>query len=215
MHNLLRTIRIMVGTAVLGLTMAATRASAETYIYNFDVLVTGSEPDEFDIATLTIEDAGTDSVMITLDHNDTSAAGVFISRFWFNLNPFVDLDQTDISPSALFNGDLTIAGNALNVAGYHFDLLQRFNTNNAGSGDNRLEAGESVSFVLSGEGLSAADFIVPAEGNMDPMLLALIQLQGPGMQGARLGVSIVPEPATLAALAIGVAALMRRRAKKA
>jgi hypothetical protein len=214
MHSLLRSFRIMVGAAVFSLTMAATLATAETYIYNFDVLVTGNEPAEFDIATLTIEDVGTDSVMITLDHNDTSETGVFISRFWFNLNPFVDLDQTDVTPFALFNGELTTAGNALNVAGYHFDFLQRFNTNNVGSGENRLEAGESVSFVLSGEGLSAADFNVPAEGNIDPMLLALIQLQGPGMSGARLGVSIVPEPATLAALAIGVAALARRRAKK-
>jgi hypothetical protein len=189
------------------------QADAAIFTFDFDTLITGDPPGGSAIATMTIEDAGADSVLVTLNHNSTSAAGQFITGLWFNVDPFVEVTQSSQTPVNKFDGPISLGHNSLLDAGLNFDLSQAFQTSNAGGGANRLNPGESVSFMLSGSGVDAADFVstaIPNGGNRDDVL-AMIHLQGiEGGGSAKIG-SVVPEPATMGAVGIGILALLRRR----
>jgi hypothetical protein len=187
----------------------ATPASAEVYTLQFTQLVDGFLPGGTDIATMTIEDNGLDSVLITLTHNATSDAGQFISDLWFNVEPYVAPSQSNQTPLGQF--DTFYAGmdsqpNAL----MRFDLRQTF-LHNAG---NRFDPGESISFVLTASGLNASDFLVPATPEMGGLdyVTAMIHVQGVGTDGLNSGkLAVVPEPASLAVIGLGLAALLRRQ----
>lgn len=140
---------------------AATQASATEYVFDFDTIVSGDTPGGSDIATMTIADFATDSVLITLDHNSTSAAGQFITSLWLNMDPFVTPIASDQDPINKFDGPLSSGLDSITNAGLTFDLQQNFQTSNAGGGVNRLKPGESASFLLTGSGLTASSFVSP------------------------------------------------------
>lgn len=198
--------------AVIGFAAMAQQASAEQYIMNFETLITGDMPDGSLIATLTITDVGSGDVEFVLSHNATSAAGQFVSDFWFNIDPFQVPVRSGEDPSDSFVGGLNASENGIVNAGLTFDLNQMFETANDGD---RLEPGDSATFILSGTGLTAADFISNAIGG-DGNVLAMIHIQGLANEGSgKLAATElfppVPEPASMAALSIGVLALIRRR----
>jgi hypothetical protein len=204
--------------AALGLLMSAgDQAQASIFTFNFDTIITGPAPSGSSIATLTIADSGLNSVLITLDHNSTSSAGQFITDLYFNLSPYSTVVQSGQTPINKFDGPLLQGLDSEQTAGINFDLHQGFEQSNSGGGVNRLKPGESVSFTLTGTGISAADFVstgVPTGGNRNDVY-AMIHLQGlPNGQSVKLG-SVVPEPATMAAMGIGLAILLaKRRAKR-
>jgi len=198
--------------AVIGLAAMAQQASAEQYIMNFETLITGDMPDGSLFATLTITDLGSGDVEFVLEHNATSAANQFISDLWFNMDPFQTPTRSGENPSDMFMGGLIASENGIVNAGHTFDLNQMFETSNTG---NRLDPGESATFILSGTGLTAADFISNALGG-DGNVIAMIHVQGLANEGSgKLAATElfppVPEPASMAALSIGVLALIRRR----
>jgi len=173
------------------------------------------------IATMTIEDTAADTVLVTLNHNATSAPGQFISDLLFNLNPFITPIQAAQTPINKFDGGLMSGLNAEHDAGLNFDLRQQFQVSGSGGGVNRLKPGESISFTLTGSGLNASDFDstdVPTGGNRDD-IVAMIHLQGiPGGGSVKLGSTetfgSAPEPASMGALSLGVLALLRKLKKK-
>lgn len=190
---------------------AAVSAHAASFSFNFNSIVSGTAPSGSNIATLTIADSGANAVLVTLNHNATSATGQFITELYFNLNPFIVPTQSGQTPSGKFSGGIVASSNGVGSAGVNFDLQQSFETSNSGGGVNRLKPGEAISFNLSGAGLDATDFLSLSTGNRTD-LYAMIHLQGlPNGQSVKLGA--VPEPATLAALAAGVVAMVRRRRK--
>lgn len=182
-------------------------ATADIYVFNFDHLVTGDTPNGYSWATLTVSDNGPDNVLVRLDHNATSTSGQFITQLWFNLDPFTPVAQQSKTPSNKF-GTFTASQDGVGTAGIDFDLFQTFQTSNAGGGVNRLKPGEFVTFELVGSGLTASDFLSTSSGNGE--FLGMIHLQGID-GGGSAKISSVPEPATLGALGVGLAALLRRR----
>ncbi|MCW5936494.1 MAG: PEP-CTERM sorting domain-containing protein [Fimbriimonadaceae bacterium] len=187
---------------------------AQAITFDFDTKVTGDNPVGTNIATLEIVDTAADTVTLTLTHNASSAAGQFISKLYLNVDPYVFLVQSGQTPASKFDGGIQQSLNGLLDAGLNFDLSQEFQVSGANSGANRLKPGESVSFMLTGTGLTASSFLsnaVPQGGNRDDVL-AMIHLQGiPG--GGSVKLAAVPEPASMAALGLGIAALLRRRAR--
>ena len=200
-----------IALTVFGIAFAQV-ASAAVVVLNFDTIVTGDTPSGSNLATLTISDLGSDSVLVNLSHNSTSITGQFITGLWLNVNPFTSMTQDDRTPANKFDGLLGQGLDSQQNAGLNFDLSQAFETSSSSGGANRLKKGESVSFKLSGSGLNATDFLSTATptGGQRTDVLAMIHLQGiPGGGSVKLGA--VPEPATMIALGAGVCAILRRR----
>ena len=175
----------------------------------FDSMVTGFTPGgSSPWATLLVEDAGTDTVNFTFTHSPTSSSGQFIATLWLNMEPFpVDPQMIETSP--------TITGvefdhNGISNAGHVFDIQVDFET--AVAGGNRLDPGESVTWQFTGTGINASAFnsmTATSDG-----VLAMTHIQGiEGGLSGKVGAGIVPEPTSMAAIAIGTVALLRRRKK--
>lgn len=208
MHlNSIKPLALAVTIIVAGL---AQQASAEVYTLHFNTYVTGDMWEGSDIATLTVSDLGGGDVLFTLDHNATSESPQFISGIWLNMDPYVLVTRSQEDPLGSFVGDLELSEDGLTNAGLQFDLYQQFETSN---GDGfRLEPGDSVTWVLSGSGLTAANFFsyaTPVGENLENVI-AMIHLQGINGEGSAK-MAAVPEPATMAVVGLGLAALLRRR----
>jgi hypothetical protein len=189
------------------------RAQASIFTFDFDIIIVGPAPGGSNIATLTIADTGVNSVLITLDHHTTSAAGQFITDLHFNLNPYTPVIQSGQAPANKFDGPLLQGSNTEHSAGLNFDFRQGFVATNGNGGADRLRPGESVSFSLTGSGISASSFVSSAfpNGENRTDVIAMIHVQGlQNGESVKLG-AVVPEPVTLAGLAIGLGALLRKR----
>jgi hypothetical protein len=203
MRALLRTALV----AAVAMPILATSAKADVVIFDTWTYITGDngiQPDE-NIATVTITDTDTDEVTIRLDHLNISQAGQFISSLWMNVSGVTDLSLINTTGDGELD-NFTFDLDGVNNASIKFDMLFDLDT----SQDGRLGPGEFIEFTLSGTGLNATDFLTFGEG--DPEIYAMIHVQGLDNEGSvKLGA--VPEPASMAALAIGAAALIRRRRK--
>ncbi|MBV6457810.1 MAG: hypothetical protein HONBIEJF_00930 [Fimbriimonadaceae bacterium] len=180
---------------------------------NFDTLVTGFVPGgPAPWATLTIADVAADTVELTLTHNATSASGQFITSLLLNMDPVPGtITASNQTPINKFDGPFTYGTDSINDAGVLFDAKQGFETSNSGGGANRLKPGESVTFRLTGTGLNETDFLAKSPGTD---ILAMVHIQG--IDGANSGkIAAVPEPATMVALASGLAIVARRRKRNA
>ncbi|MBC8063428.1 MAG: PEP-CTERM sorting domain-containing protein [Chlorobia bacterium] len=204
-----------IGLVVAGAVGSGQNAVASSFSFNFDTIVTGDTPSGSLLATLIIADAGANSVLVTLNHNSTSAAGQFITDLWFNVSPFLVPTQSGQTPSNKFQGGISAIQNGVGSAGIDFDLRQQFENSGSGGGINRLKPGESISFTLSGTGLDATDFLSLSGGNRTD-LFAMIHLQGiPGASSVKLGTTtLVPEPASMVALGLGAMALIARKRRR-
>lgn len=192
----------------------AVSAQSAVVVFNFDTLITGDMPVGNNIATLTITDMGLDTVQFDLSHNATSQSPQFIGELWFNLSPYTTMTQSGQTPINKFSGFSQGLDTEQN-AGLNFDGNQSFVTSNSGGGANRLKPGESVQFTISGAGIDALDFLSTAvpQGQNRSDVLAMIHVQGiPGADSGKMA-AVVPEPATLGAVAIGLLALARKRRK--
>lgn len=158
-------------------------------------------------ATLVFVQNGVDTVDFTLTHNASSAAGQFLANIYLNIVPFIggitltSLDETQATITSMATGL-----NAFSHDGaWDFDMFLQFQVS---GGAGRLAPGESVSWRAMGSGLTEAHF--DAWSNGPHASQSLIHIQGiPGGESAHL--EPVPEPATMALLGLGAAALLRRR----
>lgn len=204
-----RASKFVVVAAAAAVLLAGPTASA-IVVFDFEVLVTGQQPQGTSPwATLTISNSGTDTVDMTLAHNAGSAQGQFISKLLLNIDPFA-------SNLTLSHNSTKITGSgfgldAFNDAGGRFDMFVDFEVSNRDGGAHRLKPGESVSWQVTGDGLSEDDFLALSQGNLN--VFALLHIQGINGNGSGK-VAPVPEPGTLAAMGIGLAALASRRLRR-
>jgi hypothetical protein len=207
------------GLLALALPIFAVQASADV-TFDLNMVVTGDTPVGDDPwARVTIEDIGANMVRITGYNLTDEEDGQFITDFFLNIDPFVnDLVASNFVNGAKFNPDDTayFGEDSFGTAGYNFDLRFSFDTTNSGGGEFRLNPGQSAGFDLTGTGLSSASFLAFAgkTGEQEFNLYALAHVQGiPGDGEGSSKIGAVPEPATMSVLALGAAALLRRRKK--
>lgn len=195
----------------IALLAVTTGQRAEALTLDLGIVYTGSTPGgTAPWVTVTINDITANTVNVRVDHNASSATGQFVSDVYLNLNPFVSpiVLSNEINANKR-NGVISLSNNGVNgAAGNNFDLGISFKTSNAQSGVNRLKPGEFWSADFSGTGLSAASFF--AANNRGNFVGAHVQGISGGLSGH---ITAVPEPATLTALALGAAAVLRRRRK--
>jgi len=197
----------------IGLLAGALTSAHASITWHFVNVVSGDPPDGSDWATLTITDTGTDQVELTLKHNDTSVSPQFISELWLNLTDIPgDLSATFSSPIS----DISWGDDAFTNTGNQWDVDVELFT----SEGNRLEAGDSVTWTMTGTGLDEQDFntLSTPEGE-NIAALGMIHLQAIGGEGsAKITVDeffpSVPEPASLAALGVGAIALLHSRRRR-
>lgn len=197
--------------------MAAMQASAITFDLN--TVLTGDTPvGGTPWARVTIDDTGANTVNVKLENLTDLSDGQFITSLWLNIDPYIDVTASNFVGGDKFNPDDTVfdGEDAFFRAGYTFDLFADFDTSGAGDGANRVKGGEFVSFDLTGTGLSSASFLALSGHNEGPSTFAMVHLQGIGDENEGSShIGTVPEPASMAVLGLGAAALLRRRRKNA
>lgn len=193
----------------LGAIMSCAAAS-QALVFALGITYTGATPGGVaPWVTITITDVAANTVNVRVDHNATSLAPQFVRDVYLNLTPFVSPITISNEVNANKRAGFSIANNAINgAAGNLYDMNISFTSSNSNGGANRLNSGEFWSADLTGTGLSSANFNAVTNNG----LFAGAHVQG--IAGGQSGhVTVVPEPATMAALGIGVAALIRRKRK--
>ncbi len=227
MKNKYQTVLSKLGIAVVVVSPTLWSARGEAAVtFNFDTIISGGTPSGTSPwATLLIENAGSNTVNMTLSHVADAGSGQFLSQLLLNLNVVPgNLAIIESSPKIV---GFAFGNNAFNAPGNNrFDLEVSFGTANRNGGIERLKPGESVSWQLTGTGLTEDSFLATTKDGWYNM----IHVQGIPGKGKDSSSKItgdyyyceppteqpVPEPASLVALGLGAAALLRRRrAKKA
>jgi hypothetical protein len=200
-------IRLIPSVVLFGVALASTSAQA-AITFDFRHVVAGDPVGGPSYATLTIANAGADTVNFTMTNtmDGSVSQGQFLSALWLNVSPFVAGTMTWSSP--------TITGyqfdhNNINQMGAKFDYQVSFETANNG---NRFTAGKVVTWSVTGNGLTEDDFDAVSTGNKNWYGLVHIQAIPECDDSAKVKTGEpVPEPASLLALGIGAVALWRRR----
>lgn len=191
---------------ILASALVVSIASADE-LMSFDKLITGATPiGPAPWGRLSLTDSAPNQVTLTLANLMTASSGQFISRLLLNAQSLPS-DLTMVSRDSKVQS-LSWGTNAYNNAGYTFDLKFVFPTSN-NSGE-RLAGGESATLTLRGTGLSARSLVSLSNGP-DGSVTGMIHIQN--IAGESGKVAAVPEPASLAALGLGVVALARKRRK--
>jgi hypothetical protein len=212
---------VIVATGVL--IGAATQSQADLAL-NLDQVYTGefSPGGTAPWLKIIVTDTGTDEVSLKFEAGGLTS-DMFLTSVYMNYTG---------SPSVLtFGNDPTIVGamdepsigqgsDAFKAPGDgKFDLVFDFETSNAGGGTKRFGAGESITYVVTGEDLDPSDFnaLSAPDGGAGPFI-AVAHLQGvEGTIGSsHIYATVVPEPTTMIAgalllLPFGASALRLRR----
>lgn len=194
--------------AVVGL-VASVAAARATVIWNFTTVYTGGDPG---VAgpwfTILIQDgANAGDVNFTM-LNDLPTTGIGALEFPSQLQFSTSTSADTVS---LLSGSTGVAGFLTNPPDTVSGPIHDFNLEvDFPLGTDKLTAPTGASWTLHGAGLDETSF-----SSHEPP--ALIHLQGlPEANGSSSWVStgIAPEPASLAALAIGAVAFLTRRRRK-
>jgi len=193
------------GMVCLGIFGGAAQADAAETTLLFDLLVGNVQPiGTGPYASLKIADTGTNQVTLTLTNNTAPSTGQFISRLYLNLASIAGVNFATTSTRVMDYSFGTV-----NNAGHRFNAEVDF-AMSASSGL-RLTGGQSASFVLSGTGLNATNLLSLNSSGF----VAMLQLQGIGPRDDSTKLAAVPEPSTMAALALGTLLFARRKRKSA
>jgi hypothetical protein len=201
---------VLFATATVAL-LATTPAFA--YDLDFNQLVTGDTPSGGpDYAHLSIENAGMDAVNFTLSQTALADPGQFLSRLFVNLDK--SYSNLNVSSSDGQFNDWNFKEDGNNFGGGQFDFKFLFDTANSGD---RVYAGDSVSWTVTGDGLTEDSFRALSDHVEYPNMLH-IQGIGPNGEGSAHVTSSctepVPEPGTMLALGVAATGLLARRRRK-
>ena len=197
---------------------SATLSQADSLNLDLDYLISGTTPGAGNVTwgSLSLVDDPGGFVTATFSFVGGSA-DEFVTGLYLNTDK--TLAATYLTPSvADYTGIVT---NPPPLGGVSFDYELSFQ-NTGGPGSNRLTPGETVSFTLSdGLGtLSVADFkkfaTFPGSDPTKEKIVAGMKIQGISPTGsAEIGAHLdpVPEPMTITALSVGLAATLRKRRK--
>lgn len=229
--------RVIASLLLLAMVFYFEKANGSGIIYNFDtvfgassVAPSGSAP----WVQATFQDV-TGGVLLTVN-NVNLTSSEFVNMMYFNLNTNMDPTMLSFALQST-NGAFTIPtpttfvqgaqvggqnGNKADGDGY-FDVLLNFAQ--SGTDSERFNAGESVSYLISGiTGLTAMDFgyLSQGGGSSDYYAAAHIQGTGNGQKSAWVAPSEIvtvpvpePAPAALLAASMGFWALLRLRSQRA
>ncbi len=201
-------IRLIPALVLAGVAFAGTSASAAVS-FDFNAVISGSPVGGPTYATLLIEDAGTDTVDFTMTNtmDGNVSGGQFISKLMLNVDPFVNGNMTWSSPKI---DGFEFDQDGENSSSAKFDYSVDFVTSN--SGGNRFVAGNVVTWTVTGSGLNENSFAAVSAGNAQYEAMIHIQAIPDGGSSAKvIPGEPVPEPATILALGLGLAALTKRR----
>lgn len=195
----------LVGAALIG------PAAQATITFEFNTVIAGAPQGGPAFATLTIENAGTDTVTLTLDHSADPglAGGQAIHYLLLNIDPFVaGFNLTSADPH--FEG-FSLSENGKNDSGASFDLKVDFDI---APPSDRFTAGDVVTMTATGTGLTENSFDALSAGNAQYQgMIHFISIPPVGDSAKVVPGQPVPEPATLVALGLGAVVLLKRRRK--
>ncbi len=179
-------------------------------VFEFNTVIAGAPQGGPTFATLTIEDSGVDTVTLTLAHtaDPNLAGGQSIHYMLLNIDPFVGGINITSSDSK-FEG-FSASQDGQNDSGGSFDLQIDFDI---APPSDRFLAGDSAIMTATGSGLTENSFDALSAGNQQWQgMIHFISIPPEGDSAKVVtGNDPVPEPATLMALGLGLAALIKRR----
>ena len=190
--------------AFLGFTSASS-----AIVFEFGTIVNGAPQGGPLYARLTISNAGADTVSLVLENTATlpAADGQSIHRIHLNVDPFIaGLVVSSADPHFV---DYNYTQDGQNDAGSMFDLQINFDI--APPAD-RFTPGDVVAMTATATGLTESHFNMLSAGTPRQAMVHLISIPPTGEGSAKV-TTPVPEPATFAALGLGLVALLRRRRK--
>lgn len=192
--------------AASALTFGAAVQSPAIVIFYFDTITdpslaspSGTSP----WATLTITNSGVDEVTMSISHVADADPGQFIRTLLLNISGYTE----PYSVSSLDAGfSFSIFGEDTRNPG-GFDMQVSFSN----SGTDRVTAGESVTWTVTGAGLTEDSFVELSATSEEYARLHFQALDCGDSQWVTA--NPVPEPTSIAALAIGAIGLLRMRRK--
>lgn len=186
------------------LLVAALTARAATITADINTFLTGEGVTTNQlVAKLTIKDVAPNKVEVKIENvwdNLVFGNGSFLSQL------FLETTLSTTIPDGSYVSGNTISSwaDGGSNAGFSYDKQVRYPTSGGPSSD-RFLTGETSVFTLEATGLDATDFTS-----------AMVHIQGIGDNGqfsAKFTGEAVPEPGTMIALGMGIAAAVRRRKK--
>ncbi|HXH61305.1 MAG TPA: PEP-CTERM sorting domain-containing protein [Fimbriimonadaceae bacterium] len=196
----------------LGAIFSITSASA-ALTFEFNTVVTGGVPNgPTPWATLTLEDVAANTVSFSMTNttNNSTPDGSFIRELELNIDPFVT--NLGMQYSAPEITGFIFSQDGVNDAGAMFDYSVDFVTAN---NPNRFTPGKTVTWTVTGDGLTASNFFgqFSAGNNSYESMVHINGIPPDNISAKITNTNPVPEPATFAALGLGLAALLKRRRK--
>ena len=197
-------------SALCGVVAIASFSTASAAItFEFGTVVTGNPLGGPIYGTLLIEDAGLNTVNLTMSNTaDPNVTAQFIHRLFLNVDPFVAGVVVSADPRL---ESYNFSQDGINDVGRMFDLGLYFSTQNG----MRVLPGDSLLMTATGTGLTEDSFNNLSVGD-EPNYLALMHINSIGFGEDRPSAKVappVPEPTTFAALGLGALAFFRRRRK--
>jgi len=205
-------------------------ASADGSVINFGMTIefSGGTPPvgAAPWLTTTMDDGGTPgSVILTLEATNLTGTE-FVSGWYLNLDP--SLDPTSLvfsSPTKTGTFDdpsISLGTDAYKPDGDgKYDILFGFATSGSGGGSHRFGVGDSVQYTVTGIGTLVAgsfNFLSSPDGGHGPFFTAAhVQSIGGGEDSGWVAATeaIMPEPATLSLMVLGLAGWLAAVGRKA